>query len=71
MLYDDVTLWHSYSYDVTLQAAWGGGVLYSKQHRPLMDGVELCDSVVWSLHKLVGAQVQCAALIVKQKVRRS
>jgi len=48
-------------------AAWGGGVLFSDKHRHLMKGIERCDSCVWSLHKLIGAQVQCAAFTTKKK----
>lgn len=48
-------------------AAWGGAVLYSQHHRRLIKGIERSNSVVWSLHKLMGAPIQCAVILVKQK----
>lgn len=32
-------------------AAFGGTALISKTHRHLMDGIELCDSMIWDQHK--------------------
>jgi glutamate/tyrosine decarboxylase-like PLP-dependent enzyme len=50
-----------------IDAAWGGGALFSSTRQHLLSGVEKCDSFVWSLHKLVGAQIQCSVLLVKEK----
>ena len=33
-----------------------------------MKGLELCDSMAWSLHKLMCAQIQCAVILIKEKV---
>lgn len=48
-------------------ACWGGGVLMSRQHRHLMVGVELCDSVAWNFHKFFGTTLQAAALLLKEE----
>ncbi|XP_055957209.1 cysteine sulfinic acid decarboxylase [Patella vulgata] len=50
-----------------IDAAWGGGVLLSSKHKHLMDGVERADSVAWNLHKMVGANIQCSGIFVKEK----
>jgi len=48
-------------------ACWGGGVLMSKKHRYLMDGVELCDSVAWNFHKMFSTPLQTSALLLQDK----
>uniref|UniRef100_A0A1A8QE14 Cysteine sulfinic acid decarboxylase n=1 Tax=Nothobranchius rachovii TaxID=451742 RepID=A0A1A8QE14_9TELE len=47
------------------QAAWGGSVLFSKQHRSLMKGIDRADSVAWNPHKMLLAGLQCSALLLK------
>ena len=37
-----------------VDGSWGAGVLLSPEHRQLMRGVELSDSVVWDAHKMMG-----------------
>ncbi|KRX59074.1 Glutamate decarboxylase 1 [Trichinella sp. T9] len=46
------------------QAAWGGGILLSKKHRHLANGIEKADSVTWNPHKLMGALLQCSACLI-------
>ncbi|XP_035015888.1 cysteine sulfinic acid decarboxylase isoform X2 [Hippoglossus stenolepis] len=48
-----------------VDAAWGGSVLFSKQHRRLMKGVDRANSVAWNPHKMLVAGLQCSALLLK------
>ncbi|XP_031700960.1 cysteine sulfinic acid decarboxylase isoform X1 [Anarrhichthys ocellatus] len=48
-----------------VDAAWGGSVLFSKQHRHLMKGVHRANSVAWNPHKMLGAGLQCSALLLQ------
>lgn len=48
-----------------VDAAWGGGALVSQEHRQLLEGVELADSVTWNPHKLLAAPQQCSTLLVR------
>ncbi|XP_011499286.1 PREDICTED: cysteine sulfinic acid decarboxylase [Ceratosolen solmsi marchali] len=50
-----------------VDAAWGGGALLSRKQRPLLDGVELADSVTWNPHKLLAAPQQCSTLLTRHK----
>ena len=56
-------------YDLWLHVdgAWGGPVLFSKQHRHLLAGSELADSFTWDAHKLMGVPLICSAILVKQR----
>ena len=46
-------------------ASWGGGALFSENHRFLLDGLDLCDSFCVSPHKSLGATLQCSALVTR------
>ncbi|XP_034731661.1 cysteine sulfinic acid decarboxylase isoform X3 [Etheostoma cragini] len=48
-----------------VDAAWGGSVLFSKQHRHLMKGVDRANSVAWNPHKMLTAGLQCSALLLQ------
>ncbi|XP_063232123.1 cysteine sulfinic acid decarboxylase-like [Bacillus rossius redtenbacheri] len=48
-----------------VDAAWGGGLLLSSQHRHQLLGIDRADSVTWNPHKLLGAPLQCSALLVR------
>ncbi|KAM7404765.1 hypothetical protein PAMP_012080 [Pampus punctatissimus] len=48
-----------------VDAAWGGSVLFSKQHRHLMKGVDRANSVAWNPHKMLVAGLQCSVLLLK------
>ncbi|MDJ0705741.1 MAG: aminotransferase class V-fold PLP-dependent enzyme [Leptolyngbyaceae cyanobacterium MO_188.B28] len=50
-----------------VDGAWGASVLLSPTHRPLMQGVEQADSVVWDAHKMMGMTLMCSILLVKQR----
>lgn len=47
-------------------AAWGGGVIFSKKYRYLLDGIDKTDSVVINAHKLLSVPQQCSILLVKE-----
>ncbi|KAM8753814.1 cysteine sulfinic acid decarboxylase isoform 1-T1 [Acanthopagrus schlegelii] len=48
-----------------VDAAWGGSVLFSKQHRHLMKGVDRANSVGWNPHKMLLAGLQCSVLLLQ------
>ena len=48
-----------------VDAAWGGGVLFSPTHRTLMDGADLADSLCWDQHKMMGVPQICSAFLIK------
>lgn len=48
---------------VHIDAAYGGGLLFSQQHRHLLDGLELADTVSLDLHKL-GWQPAAAGVLL-------
>lgn len=48
-----------------VDAAWGASVLFSKQHRHLMEGVSRADSVTWNPHKMLLTGLQCSAILLK------
>nr|XP_046209618.1 cysteine sulfinic acid decarboxylase-like [Oncorhynchus gorbuscha]XP_046209619.1 cysteine sulfinic acid decarboxylase-like [Oncorhynchus gorbuscha] len=48
-----------------VDAAWGGSVLFSKEHKHLMRGVERADSVTWNPHKMMLTGLQCSAILLK------
>lgn len=50
-----------------VDAAWGGSVLFSRNSRHLLDGIELCDSMTFDAHKLLGSTLTCAYLLVRDK----
>lgn len=49
-----------------VDAAWGGSCLFSANHKKLMDGVELADSVCWDAHKMMGVPLMCSAFLIKK-----
>ncbi|ROT81050.1 Glutamate decarboxylase [Penaeus vannamei] len=49
-----------------VDAAWGGGVLLSKNQRHKMAGVERSDSLTWNPHKLMGVLLQCSTVHFKE-----
>ncbi|KAI1292667.1 Cysteine sulfinic acid decarboxylase [Halotydeus destructor] len=48
-----------------VDAALGGGVLFSRTHRSLMAGIQRADSVSWNLHKLGGIPLQCSLFLTR------
>nr|CAD7195665.1 unnamed protein product [Timema douglasi] len=50
-----------------VDAAWGGGALFSQQHKHLLDGIHKADSVTWNPHKLLTAPQQCSTLLLRHQ----
>ncbi|XP_046402173.1 cysteine sulfinic acid decarboxylase-like [Ischnura elegans] len=50
-----------------VDAAWGGGLLFSRSHRGLLAGIERADSITWNPHKLLAVPQQCSTLLLKHK----
>lgn len=48
-----------------VDAAWAGAAMICPELRPMWDGVELADSIVWNPHKWLGAPMECSAHFVK------
>lgn len=49
-----------------VDACWGGSLLLSRgPDRGLLAGVEAADSVAWSPHKMLGAPLQCSAVLTR------
>ncbi|CAD6199893.1 unnamed protein product [Caenorhabditis auriculariae] len=49
-----------------VDAAWGGGLLLSPEHRYRLAGIERVNSVTWNPHKMMGALLQCSACLFRQ-----
>ncbi|RXG54620.1 Glutamate decarboxylase [Armadillidium vulgare] len=49
-----------------IDAAWGGGVLLSRNTRHKMAGVERSNSITWNPHKLMGVLLQCSTVHFKE-----
>ena len=43
-----------------VDGAWGGPVIFSKEHRHLVKGLEKADSFTFDAHKLLGANLTCS-----------
>jgi glutamate/tyrosine decarboxylase-like PLP-dependent enzyme len=54
---------------VHVDAAVGGGALFSPRERHLLEGIEGVDSLTWNLHKLSGATQQCSVLLLREPGR--
>lgn len=48
-----------------VDAAWGGGLLFSRKHRGQLQGIERADSVTWNPHKLLAVPQQCSTLLLR------
>ncbi|CAH1163888.1 unnamed protein product [Phaedon cochleariae] len=48
-----------------IDAAWGGGLIFSQKHRAKLNGIERADSIVINPHKLLAVPQQCSILLVK------
>ena len=49
-----------------VDAAWAGAAMICPEFRPLWDGIENADSVVFNPHKWLGAQFDCSAHFLKR-----
>ena len=52
---------------VHVDGSWGGPVIFSKEHRHLVKGIEYANSVTINPHKLIGVPVQCSVLLTFTK----
>ena len=50
-----------------VDGCWGAAALLSPQHRHLMKGSQLSDSLAWNPHKLMGLPLQCSAFLTTHK----
>lgn len=59
-------------YEVRLHvdAAHGGAVLLSRRHRPLVAGLEKCDSFVWDAHKMLFVPALAAFVFYRDRADR-
>ena len=48
-----------------VDAAHGGALAFSQQHRRLLQGIELADSVVWDAHKMLFVPALCTAVLYR------
>ena len=48
-----------------VDAAWGGGALFSKSHRHLLNGIQLADSVAFDAHKTMGTPLITSFFLTK------
>ncbi|KAK9892155.1 hypothetical protein WA026_018358 [Henosepilachna vigintioctopunctata] len=50
-----------------IDAAWGGGLIFSPKHRAKLNGIERANSIVINPHKLLAVPQQCSLLLIKDK----
>uniref|UniRef100_A0A8C0L1E3 Glutamate decarboxylase 1-like n=1 Tax=Canis lupus dingo TaxID=286419 RepID=A0A8C0L1E3_CANLU len=50
-----------------VDAAWGGGLLLSRNYSSKLSGIERANSVTWNPHKLMGVPLQCSAILIREK----
>ncbi len=48
-----------------VDAAWGGGALFSKKHKHLIKGIQLADSVTFDAHKTMGTPLITSFFLTK------
>jgi L-2,4-diaminobutyrate decarboxylase len=53
-----------------VDAAHGGGLLFSRRHRRLLAGIERADSVVWDAHKMLFVPALCTAVLYRNRDHR-
>lgn len=49
-----------------IDGAWGGSVILSEKHKPLLNGVEKANSFSWDAHKMLGLPLMCSMLFVRE-----
>jgi L-2,4-diaminobutyrate decarboxylase len=53
-----------------VDAAHGGGLLFSRRHRRLLAGIEQADSIVWDAHKMLFVPALCTAVLYRRREHR-
>lgn len=48
-----------------VDAAWGGGLIFSKKHAGLLRGIQRADSILFNPHKLLAVPQQCSLLLTR------
>ncbi|KAJ3595504.1 hypothetical protein NHX12_004807 [Muraenolepis orangiensis] len=66
-LEDIADVCHQHQLWMHVDAAWGGGLLMSSQHQVKLQGIERASSVTWNPHKMMGAPLQCSAILLKKR----
>lgn len=49
-----------------VDGAFGGTMLLHPEHRKMLDGVELADSLTWDAHKAMGMPLMCSMLLTRK-----
>ncbi len=62
---DCIAVAKSHGLPVHVDAAWAGSAMICPEFRPLWDGVEGADSIVFNPHKWLGAQFDCAVQFLR------
>lgn len=58
---------HEHDIWLHVDGAYGGSVLLSSKHVHLLDGINQADSFSWDFHKVLGINLPCAFLFLKQE----
>jgi len=58
---DQYNLW------LHIDGAWGAPVLFSQQHKHLLNGCELADSFSWDAHKLMNVPITAAVILTRHQ----
>ncbi|XP_031334978.1 cysteine sulfinic acid decarboxylase-like isoform X2 [Photinus pyralis] len=66
-LYQISTVCNKYGLWLHVDAAWGGGLIFSQKHRAKLNGIETANSIIINPHKLLAAPQQCSILFVKDE----
>ncbi|MDE1995876.1 MAG: aspartate aminotransferase family protein, partial [Rhizobiaceae bacterium] len=57
---------HAHGLYVHVDAAWAGSAMICPEFRPLWDGIDGADSLVFNPHKWLGAQFDCSVQFVRE-----
>nr|XP_034177857.1 cysteine sulfinic acid decarboxylase-like [Osmia lignaria]XP_034177858.1 cysteine sulfinic acid decarboxylase-like [Osmia lignaria] len=50
-----------------VDAAWGGGLIFSRKHSVLLRGIQRADSISFNPHKLLAIPQQCSVLLTRHE----
>lgn len=64
-LTDCIAVAKSHGLPVHVDAAWAGSAMVCPEFRPLWDGIEGADSIVFNPHKWMGAQLDCSVQFLR------
>lgn len=60
---------HAHGMWFHVDAAYGGALRFSQQHKHLLNGIEKADSVTLDFHKLFYQPISCSVLLLQDKAR--